>query len=234
MKQDVEDIPGLTYGENSAIGQDKELNFLPVNLKQTWRDGAIGRERTEAAKDRSWALGDVVTKYCSRGEKEIVGEIQFCFLMVLTLGNFSCLEQWKRLLNLVFTCQIAVKDREDLFVRILRVLKLQLQRCNDVEGGLFDITDGDDTMVMQLLKKFRRGLEDEYGDERSDVRDEFEVLETYVQREFGWELNDSFVRRGVLELEDGEQVEMELNELEGEDERGEYAPVIVYLDGENS
>ena len=28
----------------------------------------------------------------------------------------------------------------------------------------------------------------------------------------------------MLELEDGEQVEMEMGELEGEDEKGEYAP----------
>jgi A1 cistron-splicing factor AAR2 len=230
MRQDMEDIPGLTYGENSTIRQEKELNFLPIDLKRTWRDGAIGRERTEAAKDRSWALGDIVAKYCSRGdEREVVGEMQFCFLMVLTLGNFSCLSQWKRLLNLVLTCQTAVRERPDLFVRILRGLRLQLQRCSDVEGGLFDLTDEGGTVVAQLLKRFRRGLEDEYAEQTSDVRDEYAALEAYVQREFGWELSDSFVRRGVLELEDGEQVEMELSELEGEDERGEYAPVIVYL-----
>ncbi|KAH0535983.1 hypothetical protein FGG08_007120 [Glutinoglossum americanum] len=229
MKQDMEDIPGL--GEHSTIRQEKELNFLPINLRQTWREGAIGRERTEAAKDRSWALGEIVAKHCSGDEKEVVGEMEFCFLMVLTLNNFSCLEQWKRLLNLVFTCQRAVKDREDLYMRILRVLRLQLQRCNDVEGGLFDLTDEGGAMLIQLLKGFRRGLEDVYENEGSGVRDEFGILEAYAQREFGWELNDSFVRKGVLELEDGEQVEMELNELEGEDERGEYAPVIVYPDG---
>ncbi|KAH0566450.1 hypothetical protein GP486_000162 [Trichoglossum hirsutum] len=231
MRQDMEDIPGLTYGENSTIRQEKELNFLPIDLKQTWRDGAIGRERTEAAKDRSWALGDMVARYCSQGEeKEVVGEMQFCFLMVLTLANFSCLSQWKRLLNLTLTCQKAVRERSDLYVRILRVLRLQLQRCNDVEGGLFDLSDDEGgTLLAQLLRKFRRGLEDEYGEQTSDVRDEYAILEAYVQREFGWELSDSFVRRGVLELEDGEQVEMELDELEGEDERGEYAPVVVYL-----
>ena len=40
---------------------------------------------------------------------------------------------------------------------------------------------------------------------------------------------DSFVRRGTLQLEDGEEVEMEVAELEGEDERGEYAPMMVEL-----
>jgi len=33
----------------------------------------------------------------------------------------------------------------------------------------------------------------------------------------------------MLELEDGEQVEMEMEEMEGEDETGDYAPVVVEL-----
>ncbi|KAI9826122.1 MAG: hypothetical protein M1832_000571 [Thelocarpon impressellum] len=229
-KVDRDVIPGLSE-EESTSRPEKELNFLPVNLKQTWRVGAVGRERTEAAKDRSWALGDVIRNYCSWGEeKEVVGEMQLTFLMVLTLGNYSCMEQWKRVLNLVFTCQTAAKDRPDLFTRILQVLKLQLRHCDDVEGGLFDLRDEGGSMLKQLLRNFRRGMEEVFdGTEASEVQQSFAELEAYVKNELDWELGDSYVRTGVLELEDGEQVEMELNDLEGEDERGEYAPIIVDL-----
>ena len=58
---------------------------------------------------------------------------------------------------------------------------------------------------------------------------EMKALEGFLRSEYGWELSDDFVRRGMLELEDGEQVEMEMDEMEAEDERGEYAPVIVDL-----
>ncbi|KAI9845386.1 MAG: hypothetical protein M1838_001741 [Thelocarpon superellum] len=228
-KVDRDDIPGLS-GEENAARPEKELNFLPVNLKQTWRSGAIGRERTEAAKDRSWALGDVIRNYCSWSEEmEIVGEMQLTFLMVLTLSNFSCLEQWKRILNLVFTCQMAAKDRPTLFTRILKLLKLQLQHCNDVEGGLFDLSDEGGVMLKQLLRNFRRGLEDVFGTEESEVKDCCQELETYMKTEYGWDLGDSYVRSGMLQLEDGERVEMDVNDLEGEDERGEFAPVVVDL-----
>ncbi len=226
-KEDTEKIPGLSSDESFAAS-DKPLNFLPINLKQTWREGAVGRERTEAAKDRSWALGDLIECHCSPdGEDQIIGEMQFTFLMVLTLGNYSCLEQWKRILNLTLTCQSATNDRPVLFIKVLSTLKIQLRHSTDVEGGLFDFSDEGGAMLKGLLKTFRRGLEDQNGKKHSAIMDELEELESYVKSEYGWELSDSYVRRGLLELEDGEQVEMEVSDLEGEDERGEYAPVVL-------
>ncbi|KAI9845049.1 MAG: hypothetical protein M1830_007570 [Pleopsidium flavum] len=227
-KQDMEDIPGLSTED---FEPEQELRFLPVNLKQTWREGAVGRERTEAAQDRSWALGDLVGTHCRGEESEIVGEMQFTFLMVLTLANYSCLEQWKRILGLVFTCKAALTERSGFYVKVLKVLKLQLQHCNDVDGGLFDLSDEGGALLKQLLKQFRRAVDDIFREEESTVKNELEELESYLRSQHGWELSDSYVRKGMLELEDGEQVEMEINDLEGEDERGEYAPVIVDLGG---
>ncbi|MCJ1363048.1 hypothetical protein MMC16_002154 [Acarospora aff. strigata] len=242
-KQDEDHIPGLSMG-SETLESEHELRFLPVNLKQTWREGAIGRERTEAAQDRSWALGDLVERFCQGraqgqqdaegddggegdGEWEVVGELQVTFLMVLTLANYSCLEQWKRLLGLVLTCKAAVGEREAFYVKVVKLLRLQLQHCGDVDGGLFDLSDDGGALLKGLLKQFRRAVDEVYKEGESTVKDELEELEGFLRTQHGWELSDSYVRRGMLELEDGEQVEMEINDLEGEDERGEYAPIIV-------
>ena len=37
------------------------------------------------------------------------------------------------------------------------------------------------------------------------------------------------LKRCMLELEDGERVEMDMNDADEEDETGEYAPVVVEL-----
>ncbi|KAI9700760.1 MAG: hypothetical protein M1836_002129 [Candelina mexicana] len=228
-KEDTEKIPGLS-SEGEFATADEPLHLLPINLKRTWREGAVGRERTEAAKDRSWALGDLIERHCSEdGEGQIIGEMQFTFLMVLTLGNYSCLEQWKRILNLTFTSQSATNERPNLFVMILSTLRLQLQHSNDVEGGLFYFSDEGGAMLQNLLKTFRRGLEDQNAKKHSAIMNELYELENYVKLAYGWELSDSYVRRGMLELEDGELIEMEVNDLEAEDERGEYAPVILEM-----
>lgn len=60
--RDADHIPSVdspATGSNERVTDEvaeREFGFIPVDLKRTWREGAIGRERTEAAQDRSWAL----------------------------------------------------------------------------------------------------------------------------------------------------------------------------------
>jgi A1 cistron-splicing factor AAR2 len=234
--QDLETIPGLESSSSNDY-PEKELQFLPIDLKQTWRKGATGRERTEAAQDRSWALGDLIDKHCKGKdmrvrEHEVLGELQFCFLMVLTLNNNSCLEQWKRLLSLLFTCREAIRERLRLFIELLQVLRLQLSHCADIEAGIFDMNENGGGFLKPLLTKFRKVLDDYEGKWKADVVDEFDELQDFLKEEFGWELDDSFVKRGMLELEDGERVEMDVNGADKDDETGEYAPTVVELSPE--
>ena len=226
---DVDHIPGLTALE-SIIQPERELTFLPINLKQTWRKGATGRERTDAARDRTWALNDLISHHCVDGnEMEVLGELQFSFLMVLTLDNNSCLEQWKRILGLLFTCVGAVHQRPTLFVNLIMILKLQLRHAKEVEGGLFDFSEDGGTLLRKWLREFKRGLEQEGGPKEGEVMDKVDDLEDFVNAEFGWELRHDFVRNGILELEDGERIEMDIGGDDDVDELGEYAPTVVEL-----
>lgn len=230
--QDRDEIPGLSAEE--AGGEEGELEVLGIDLKRTWREGAVGRERTEAAVDRSWALEDLVRRWAGDGDKwgdVIMGEMEVCFLMVLTVANFSCLEEWKRVLGLVLTCERAVRERQAWFAGVLTLLRKQLERGQDVEGGLFDMSDEGGGYLERLLKRFKRTVTQLFGNgEGEEVKVEMEALEDFLRAEYGWELGDDFLRRGMLELEDGEQVEMEVEEMQAEDERGEYAPVVVDLE----
>ncbi|KMU89999.1 AAR2 family protein [Coccidioides immitis H538.4] len=205
--RDTDYIPGLsTTDMANSMGvageREKELRFIPVDLKKTWREGAIGRERTEAAQDRSWALGDLIkhgipapklsdVNSDAAGEEQVLGELQFTFLMVGRVCHFE-----------------------------------------DVEGGLFEM-DGDDggNYLKSLLIKFKKSVDESEASGEMRVKKEFARLENWIKSKYGWELSRrSIVRRGMLELEDGEQVEMELSGAEEEDETGEYAPVIVDLE----
>jgi A1 cistron-splicing factor AAR2 len=248
--RDADNIPGITAEIASEVrtrmfegGQDsdkeKELQFLPIDLKRTWREGAIGRERTEAAQDKSWALGDLIKKYSlpgsdeKKGEGEILGELQFSFLMILTLMNYSCLEQWKRLLSLILTCRTAIREREPFFRDVLQLLRLQIRHCEDVDGGLFEMDgDYDGNFLRKLLTEFRQTIHQLEDGTGNLVRPEMNALEQWVRTEYGWEpRKDSIMRRGMLQLEDGEQVEMEMSGADEDDETGEYAPLIVDMGG---
>ena len=229
---DLESIPGLETSR-STQHPEKELRFLPIDLRRTWRVGATGRERTEAAQDRSWFLGDLIENHSLAGDKrgrefEVLGELQFAFLMVLTLNNNSCLEQWKRILILLFTCRHAIKERSQLFVEVLRALRVQLSHCIDMDD-FFDMNEIGGGFLRPLFVKFRRNLDDFDGKWKSDMVDELDELEDYLQKQFGWERGDSVVKRGMLDLEDGERVEMDMNDADEDDESGDYAPTIVEL-----
>ncbi|KAL6238769.1 hypothetical protein BDW75DRAFT_200935 [Aspergillus navahoensis] len=273
-RQDDDDIPGLDSNPDSNSGSEgvpgaegqgrpedyteRQFSFLPVDLKMTWREGAIGRERTEAARDRSWALGEIIRRVSSSssssshlatsrdgygnkdvnasGEAQILGELQFTFLMGLTLMNYSCLQQWKRLLRLILTCRSAITDRAPFMAEVLRLLLTQLKRADDVEGGLFDQLGNEGGVegaefLRRLLKGFRTAMYEvleDGGGEESPVKREFRRLEEWVGRELDWELDrDAVLRKGMVQLEDGEEVELEMVDHEEE----EYAPVVVELDG---
>ncbi|CAI7613630.1 unnamed protein product [Penicillium crustosum] len=220
--RDADHIPGIDSPAELEISEEaeREFGFIPVDLKRTWREGAVGRERTEAAKDRSWALGDLIDRYAGEasGGNQLLGELQFTFLM-----------QWKRLLELILTSRSAVLDREAFMSEVIRILSLQLQRCDDVDGGLFEI-DGDEggAFLRDLLIKLRQSVDDLVGDSASEVKLELDKLEEWVKAEYDWELRrGAVVRRGMLQLEDGEQVEMDWDGNDEDEETGEYAPVIV-------
>lgn len=128
----------------------------------------------------------------------------------------------------MFTCRQAIKERSHLFLELLRTLRIQLSHCVDMDG-FFDMNEVDGGFLRPLFKKFRRNLDDFDGKWKSDMVDELDELEDYLQKQFGWERGDSFVKRGMLDLEDGERVEMDVNDADEDDESGDYAPTIVEL-----
>jgi A1 cistron-splicing factor AAR2 len=230
---DVEHIPGLSSSE-SQLDHDTPLNFIPINLKRTWREGAVGRERTESALDTSWYLSHLMDSVSTNGDRklgavQVLGELQFCFVAVLTLTNWSCLQQWKRVLGLLLGCRRAVGEIEGYFVEVLRVLRLQMECSEVVEGGLFEFKEeGSSGWLRSLLSGFKDGVKDVHLG-KGLLWEGIAKLEEFMKETYGWEVSGNVLKRGLLELEDGERVEMDMNEADEEDETGDYAPVVVDL-----
>ncbi len=231
---DTENIPGLSHLEASNVLDQLPLNLLPINLKETWAEGDIGRTRTERARDRSWYLSHLIEGVTSRGKdkafgaRQLLGELQFCFLMTLTLANYSCFEQWKRLLSVVFTCRAALDEVEGYFVEMLKVLRLQVRHVEDVEGGLFDLRDENASSWLRALwARFRAVVDEAEKGERDELKKEVADLEKLFEEKYGWQSDRDILKRGMLELEDGERVEVTMPGVDEDEETGEYAPVVI-------
>ncbi|KAL9625742.1 MAG: hypothetical protein Q9160_000062 [Pyrenula sp. 1 TL-2023] len=229
--QDIESIPGLSTAE--ARTEETELGFIHVDTKRTWPPDAVGRDRTKAAQDFSWYLSNLIEQLAieedkKKGAKDLLGEFQFNFLMVLCLSNYSCLQQWKRLLDVFTGCKEALAQGEEYFLWFLKLLKLQLTHLEDVDGGLFDMGEDGAALLKSLATRLRKNVDKIIGHE-SKLSEELARLEGFLREQYGWDLNTPILQRGLLELEDGEQVEMDLNEDDEDEETGEYAPTVVDL-----
>jgi A1 cistron-splicing factor AAR2 len=131
---------------------------------------------------------------------------------------------------LALTSSAIVPTLSEFYVTLLSLLKLQLEHCALAEGGLFDLADESGSLLKHLLHKFKLGLRDVSGMGKADVMDELDELENYLRGEHGWELDSgNLLKKGLLDLEDGERVEMDVVGFEEEDESGEYAPAVVEL-----
>lgn len=250
---DTETIPGLSHLEASDALHQHPLQLVPIDLKQTWAAGDVGRVRTDHARDRSWYLSTLVdaasrsadttstsssagqaqvkNEEKSLGAKHLLGELQFCFIMVLTLANYSCLEQWKRLLGVFFTCHDALRDVEAYFVQMVRVLHEQMRRVEDVEGGLFELRDElASAWLRSNWARFRANVDEVFGNGKGDgteLKKEVEALQGFFEDRYGWASEKDRLRRGMLDLEDGERVEVSMDGADEDEETGEYAPVVV-------
>lgn len=241
---DTETIPGLSQDEtDSVLNPTRTLHILPIDLKKTWDESDLGSTRTERARDRSWYLQHLIanlqkqeTGAANRNRQqvsqqiaamELLGELQFTFLMVLCLANYSCLEQWKRLLSVMLTCQAALIEVEGFFVEVVTILRAQLGRVEDVDGGLFEM--GDDVgsaWLRRLFRVFREHVDDA---EVPKLKVALGDLETWLREQYQWADEKNVLRRGMVQLEDGEMVELQDDDVDEDEETGEYAPVIVEM-----
>ncbi|KAK7751316.1 hypothetical protein SLS62_006722 [Diatrype stigma] len=192
-------------------------------------------------------------------DNKLLGELQFAFLTGAHLGNLSCLEQWYFLVGkLALRAHGLAAARPRLARDLLRTFHAQLayaDRFLGVENGaggggggggdVLDMVSADGKAAHAMEKAlvtYKARLDETLTTAAADadadadigeVGQAFAALEAWLRRRRGWDLRaDSYLRSGDVMLEDGEVVQAEREDFEDEDERGEFAPVVVGLDGE--
>ncbi|EWC44420.1 hypothetical protein DRE_06788 [Drechslerella stenobrocha 248] len=192
------------------------------------------------------------------GQAALLAEFVLSFVLTVLLANYSSTVQFKHLLEVSLTAGEAIKSHTRYFARltgviggVLKAVKLVIGDNVDAddddddgeetygvpieEAVLEEFVSGGDAWLIKLLRGFSRELRD--VDEAQDMKalaklkKEFTKLQR-VCKQFGWYLDDQYVRKGMIDLpaeEGGGKLEVELEDMEGEDERGEFAPVIVEL-----
>jgi len=228
---------------NSTLDEKKDevLMFVFPKDTRTFSVESSGRERTEQAIDTSSHVTAVIGLCTYDDSDEIVGEMQFCFLTGMILGNSACQEHWAHVLRTVFRAYRLAVELPSFFAKFIRAVHAQLMYDEtgfegssilDVESGLRDDLKIILTIFKSRLTEQLLAQGDTLTNDQQDVGTAFELLETWLWK-WGWDLRGNYLRKGNIQLEDGTVVEdLELSELEAEDERGEFAPQVVAIDAD--
>jgi len=73
--------------------KDEVLNFVFPKDTRTFSKTSQGRTRTEQALDSTSHIEDIINENCTyQDSDEIIGEVQFCYLTGMLLGNLACME----------------------------------------------------------------------------------------------------------------------------------------------
>lgn len=208
--------------EEEAVPKEHVLEFAQIDLKRTWPPDAVGRQRTTWAKDYSWRLEETLRMLESPGA--LLGQWEVACVLASLVANYSAGRFWMMVSRLVLGCREAVKSRAGFFCECIEVLKTALVLVDKGEDGGW--LQPELPTLEKLLRQFGDTLRQESVD--GEVLDKFKELEKWARSKFDWILdNRNVVRRGMMQTEDGDMVELELEGAEEEDETGEYAPVIV-------
>lgn len=114
------DLDGLQ--RISDLDEEPEFKFCAVDLKRSWPKGAVGREVTEMALDKTWLLQDTLRRI--GGENKFLGQFEFCFISVLLYSSFAAFEQWNQLSKLTTTAKTAVTKLPSFFCTFLALLQV--------------------------------------------------------------------------------------------------------------
>lgn len=223
---------------NAITGTDHGLTFVFSPGSRTFSNTAVGRARSEQAMDTTSHIRTLVAERCTfEDQEEVIGELQFCYLTGMLLGNISCMEQWAHVVKLLFKAFQLAAEEPLFFRKIIEAFHAQLIYDDEyLEGSIFDHNDNLQNELTAVLTIFKSRLMEQLlgkGDALSkpeiELGETFEKLEAWLWK-WGWDLRGNYVRTGKIQLEDGEYVDAEMEDFEAEDERGEYAPVIVELE----
>lgn len=101
------------------------LEFTAFDLKKTWREDAVGRERTEQARDKTWYLNEVVLPKC--GFYNLLGELQLGFVLMIILANYSGAQQWMKIVQLLGNSLSDMELHPERYSALVGLLLTQLQ-----------------------------------------------------------------------------------------------------------
>lgn len=191
-------------------GKDEVLEFVFPKDEQTFSANSIGRERTEQAMDTSAHIMAIITGNCSYEDPdEIIGELQFCFLTGMLLGNIACMEHWAHMIRTIFRAFRLIVDLPVFCRKFIKAVHAQMTFDGvGIEGSIFDMDSSLEHDLKTILITFKSRLDEQLlkastrlTPDQKAVGDAFADFESFLWNwRGGWDLRGNFLRSGQVQV----------------------------------
>ncbi|KAH8556016.1 A1 cistron-splicing factor [Umbelopsis sp. PMI_123] len=198
-----------------VVEKEEGVEFTTFDPRQSFPPGASGSEITKWSLDKTWLTKELLKEVFNSDYHYMLGELQLAFVATLLGQNFTSFNQWKKLIQLLCSCQELVKESPQLFRDFLDVLKKQMNECP--QDFFYDILSENDFLSKQF-KTFSRNI----PSSNKELQQQLMALNQTLKEKFNWEIPGLSVELKGYSHQDSDS---EAND--SEEEEGEYAPAIV-------
>jgi A1 cistron-splicing factor AAR2 len=187
--------------------KDEVLNFIFPKETRTFSDSSRGRQRTEQAMDSTSYIEDIINENCTyQDSDEIIGEVQFCYLTGMLLGNIACMEHWAHVVKTVFHAYFLSLEMPVFFTKFIQAVHNQFRYDHEYLDG--SILDHDGNLAHDLrvaLIVFKSRLNEQLlaqgaalNSDQSALAKSFEEFEEWLWK-WDWDLRGTYVRSGKIQ-----------------------------------
>ncbi|KAG0350146.1 a1-alpha2 repression [Podila minutissima] len=234
-EEEMEIEPTTTSEPPQQPTQKEQLvTFTPINLRSSFRKGAVGEEVTRYSMDKSWLLNNLFTTVYKSDVSSYLGEYQAAFVTMLLSYHLGAFRQWKTMTILICQSSEALSSSNymRLFSEFIQTLHAQLSSIPssffmDLLFASSDESDMTASFLEQALKTLARNIQSGLRrGECTELRRPMRELQKAVLESFEWKIAGDFKKAPkVVEIQ--EDMDPSYDDDDDYVEEGEYAPVIV-------
>lgn len=184
------------------------LDFVFPRSGRSYALAACGENRDEDPADSSEHIIAIIATRCAYEDyDEIVGELQFCYITAMFLGNAACARQWAMIVKVVLRAFHLITDLPKFMAKFVDAVHAQLT-C-DEEGLNNSILDNDPAIGIDLkhifitfkakLNHLLLGTGQELTDDQASLGKAFEQLELHLWK-WGWDIRSNYYKDGIIHL----------------------------------
>lgn len=151
--------------------------------KEIYPPHSTPAEITKHLMDKTYALEQIIHLYAT--PHHVLGEFQFSFVCFILGLNYESFLQWKNLLELFCSCDLAIEKYTQLYVEFVLCLQVHLCECSDIEDNFLMCDNAEDNVIYKHVTYLVKTIY-QSSVVNNDLVNNVGMLQDHLRRVFNW------------------------------------------------